>query len=107
MKLEEIANVSIGILVHRESVENGKYKYKIFNLNNYEENKEYQTIETDKDFSDKMTQKGDLLFRLVAPNKIILVKEKEKDYLDVSRFEQTLPQAIKGDYNDWFHLNYV
>ena len=47
MKLEEIANVSIGILVHRESVENGKYKYKIFNLNNYEENKEYQTIETD------------------------------------------------------------
>ena len=61
MKLEEIANVSIGILVHRESVENGKYKYKIFNLNNYEENKEYQTIETDKDFSDKMTQKGDLL----------------------------------------------
>ena len=79
MKLEEIANVSIGILVHRESVENGKYQYKIFNLNNYEENQEYQAIETDKDFSDKMTQKGDLLFRLVAPNKIILVKEKEED----------------------------
>ena len=41
MKLEEIANVSIGILVHRESVENGKYQYKIFNLNNYEENQEF------------------------------------------------------------------
>ena len=104
MKLEEIANVSIGILVHRESVENGKYQYKIFNLNNYEENQEYQAIETDKDFSDKMTQKGDLLFRLVAPNKIILVKEKEEDLLVPSQLCIIRPDKnkINSRFLKWY-----
>ena len=104
MKLEEIANVSIGISVHRESVENGKYQYKIFNLNNYEENQEYQAIETDKDFSDKMTQKGDLLFRLVAPNKIILVKEKEEDLLVPSQLCIIRPDKnkINSRFLKWY-----
>lgn len=40
MKLGEIANVSIGILVNREVSEEGEYEYKIFNLKNYEEKQE-------------------------------------------------------------------
>lgn len=30
-----------------------------------------------------------------------------RDYLDVTRFNSTLPESIKGDLNDWFHLNYA
>lgn len=81
MKLEEVAEVSIGILVGREISEEGNHNYKVFNLRNYEEKQGYQTIKTEKDFSNKMTQKGDLLFRLVAPNKIIYVDEKQENLL--------------------------
>lgn len=81
MKLEEIANVSIGILVNRETSENGKYEYPIFNLKNYEEKQEYQIIKTEKDFSDRTTKQGDLLFRLVAPNKIIYVDKEQENLL--------------------------
>ena len=81
MKLEEVANISIGILVNREISKNGKYEYPIFNLKNYEEKQEYQTIKIEKDFSDKTTKQGDLLFRLVAPNKIIYVDETQETLL--------------------------
>lgn len=30
-----------------------------------------------------------------------------RDYLDVNRFNKTLPTAVTGDMNDWFHLNYA
>lgn len=94
MKLEEIANISIGILVNREISEDGKYEYPIFNLKNYEEKQKYQTIRTQKDFSDKTTKKGDLLFRLVAPNKIIYVNEMQENLLVPSQL-----CIIRPDYN--------
>ncbi len=81
MKLGEIANVSIGILVNREISEEGEHEYQIFNLKNYEEKREYETVKTQKDFSDRTTKQGDLLFRLVAPNKIIYVSKKEENLL--------------------------
>lgn len=30
-----------------------------------------------------------------------------RDYLDINRFNTTLPTAVTGDMNDWFHLNYA
>ena len=81
MELEKISNVSIGILVNREQNKDGKNMYKLFNLKQYEENKEYDVIKTEKDFSEKLTKKGDLLFRLVAPNKIIYVDENQENLL--------------------------
>lgn len=49
----------------------------------------------------------DIIYLLDSNTGDVLETINLRDYLDVSRFEQTLPQAIKGDYNDWFHLNYA
>ena len=96
MKLEEVASVSIGILVNREMSEKGKYEYSIFSLKDYEDKQEYQTIRMEKNFSisNKTTKKGDLLFRLVAPNKIIYVDEELENLLVPSQL-----CIIRPDYN--------
>lgn len=97
MKLEEVANVFIGILVNRETTENGRYEYQIFNMKDYEEKREYQVVRTEKDFSDKATKQGDLLFRLVAPNKIIYVDETQENFLVPSQLCIIRPNKEKID----------
>lgn len=86
MKLEEIAQVMIGVLVKREKSEDGNYSYPLFSLKNYEENEEFEQLNTDKDLAGKLAQKGDLLFRLVYPNKIIYVDEKLEGTIIPSQF---------------------
>lgn len=86
MKLEEIADVMIGVLIKREIRENGGNRYTLFSLKNYEEGQEYEEIETEKDLNGKLAQKGDLLFRLIFPNKIIYVDEKLEGLLIPSQF---------------------
>lgn len=81
MKLEEIANISIGITVNREKDENGKNTYKLFSLKNYEENQEYEEFKTDKNLDSRLSKEGDLLFRLIYPNKIIYVDDSLKDMI--------------------------
>lgn len=44
-------------------------------------NKKYEKVRTQKDFSDRMTKQGDLLFRLVAPNKIIYIDKEQENLL--------------------------
>ncbi len=86
MKLEELAQVMIGILTKREIDEKGKNRYRLFSLKNYEEKKEYEEIITNKELNSKLTKKGDLLFRLLCPNKIIHVDEKLEGILVPSQF---------------------
>ena len=86
MKLEELAQVMIGILTKREMDEKGKNRYRLFSLKNYEEKKEYEEIIANKELNNKLTQKGDLLFRLLCPNKIIHVDEKLEGILVSSQF---------------------
>ena len=38
MKLEDLTEISIGILVKRERKETGENRYKLFSLKNYEKN---------------------------------------------------------------------
>lgn len=59
--------------------------------------------------SDKSNERyiEDIIYLLDSTTGDILETINLRDYLDVSRFEQTLPQAVKGDYNDWFHVNYA
>ncbi|MCI9246320.1 MAG: hypothetical protein HFJ30_04250, partial [Clostridia bacterium] len=77
MKLCEMANVSMGILLSREKHEKGQRQYKLFDIKNYEENKAYDIFHTEKDFDDKLTKENDLLFRLVYPNKIVYVNKEQ------------------------------
>lgn len=104
MKLEEIADLSIGILTNREVTQTGQYEYKLFNLKSYEEKKEYQLVKTKKDFSNKTTKKGDLLFRLVAPNKIIYIEEEDENLLVPSQLciIRSEPSKINAMFLKWY-----
>ena len=97
MKLEEIAQVMIGILTKREKKADGKNSYQLFSLKNYEENQTYEKLETDKDLGEKLSQKEDLLFRLVYPNKIIYVDEEIEGMLIPSQF--CIIRTIKSKMN--------
>lgn len=97
MKLEEIADVMIGILTKRESDENGENSYLLFSLKNYEEKQEYEELKTNKDLSNKLVQKGDLLFRLLCPNKIIYADEELEGKLISSQFCIIRTQEKKMD----------
>ena len=80
MKLEEVAQVIIGVLSKREYDNDGENSYELFSLKNNE------ILKTNKNFSDKLAQKGDLLFRLLSPNKIIYVDENIEGKLIPSQF---------------------
>lgn len=75
MELEKIAQVMIGVLAKREYEENGENSYLLFSLKNYEENQKYEELKTNKNLEEKIAKEGDLLFRLLYPNKIVYVKE--------------------------------
>ncbi|MFQ9264916.1 MAG: hypothetical protein ACLR44_07490 [Clostridia bacterium] len=84
MKLEDIADVHIGVVLKRkEAVYKGNKtnKYKVFNIRCYEEKIEYDDFYSMEDLGDYVTQKGDLIFRLSFPSKIILVDEKTEGLL--------------------------
>ena len=59
MKLEEIAEVMIGVLAKRECKEDGENRYLLFSLKNYEEDQPYEEIKTKKDLSNKLAKEGD------------------------------------------------
>ena len=97
MRLEEVAQVIIGVLSKRENDSNGENSYELFSLKNKE------TLRTNKNLSDKLAQKGDLLFRLLSPNKIIYVDENIEGKLIPSQFciiranrEKINPTVLKG-----------
>lgn len=79
MNLEDVADIHIGVVLKRkEAVYKGSKtnKYKVFNIRCYEEEIEYDEFYSMEDLSNYVTQKGDLIFRLSLPSKIILVDEK-------------------------------
>lgn len=84
MKLEDVADVHIGVVLKRkEAVYKGNKtnKYKVFNIRCYEEKIEYDNFYSMEDLGDYITQKGDLIFRLSFPSKIILVDGKTEGLL--------------------------
>ena len=81
MRIQDIANVFIGVLVNREIDLSGQFVYKMFNLKEYDANAEYAEIRVAKDLGDKLTKKGDLLVRLMSPNRIIYVGDRLEDLL--------------------------
>lgn len=86
MKLEEIAQIMVGVLIKRENDKNGENSYVLFSLKNNEENQKYEELRTNKNLNEKLAQKGDLLVRLLYPNKIIYVDEAIEGMLVSSQF---------------------
>ena len=81
MKLDDIAEVNIGILLNREIKNEGNNPYKIFNLKQYDENEEYEIYKLKNNYNTKLTKKGDLLFRMVYPNRLIYVDKNLENLL--------------------------
>lgn len=107
MKLEDIANVYIGVVLKRkEAVYEGTKtnKYKVFNIRCYEENIEYDDFYSMEDLSGYVTQKGDLIFRLSLPSKIILVDEKTEGLLinNLYCIIRCNNKKIKNKFLKWF-----
>lgn len=95
MKLEEACQVMIGVLTKREHDELGENSYVLFSPNEEETNN--SILKTDKDMNNKLAQKGDLLFRLLYPNRIIYVDEKIEGKLVPSQFCIIRPYEEKMD----------
>ncbi len=104
MKLQEIADVSIGVLISRESGLPGENTYKLFNIKNYDNNEEYEEVKTLRNLDNKLTQKGDLLIRLVAPNRIIYVDEKTENLLVPSHMciIRGNRQKVNSEFLKWY-----
>lgn len=104
MKLEEIAQVSIGVLASREISRGGENEYKMFNLKNYDEKQEFEEVRTIKNFDDKLTQEGDLLIRLISPNRIIYIDETMENLLVPSQLCIIRPNSkkINSQYLKWY-----
>ena len=86
MKLEEIADIIMGVLTNREKDEKGENSYLLFSLKNYDEKNEYEKLVTNKKLDSKLSKKGDLLFKLLSPNRIIYVDKSIEGLLIPSQF---------------------
>ena len=104
MKLEEVSQVSIGILTSREVTEIGENEYKLFNLKNYDNQEEYEDVKTLKNFDDKLTRRGDLLIRLVYPNRIIYIDGDMENLLVPSQMciIRVDPKKVDSQYLKWY-----
>ncbi len=107
MKLGEISKVLLGVLLNREEDINGEQKYKVFNLKSYEEKAAYEDFFTDKCLDEKMTQEGDLLFRLVSPNKVVYIDKKLENLLVPSQMCIIRPdkKKINAIFLKWYLEN--
>lgn len=95
MKLEDISNISIGVLTSRELNNSGEYEYKIFNLKNYDSQESYETVRTVRKFEDKLTKKDDILIRLIYPNRVIYINEEMENLLVPSQMCLIRPNKNK------------
>ena len=100
MRIKDVAQIFIGILTTREIDYNGNYYYKLFNIKNYDSQEQYETVKTDKLLDDKLTKEGDILIRLIYPNRVIYINEQMKDLLVPS--QMCVIRVDRNKYNSDF-----
>ena len=81
MKLEDVSQIFIGVLTSRELTNFGEYEYKVFSIKSYDSQEEYEIVKSEKKLDDKLTKEGDILIRLIYPNRIIYIDEKLENLL--------------------------
>lgn len=78
MVLEDITQINLGIVLKRKEAlykSQKTFNYKIFNLKSYEEKINYEEFNSEENLDNYVAKKGDLLFRLAFPIKIIEVDD--------------------------------
>lgn len=79
MLLEDITEIAIGVVLKRKEAKyktNNSYEYKVFNLKSYEENIEYDIFYSEENLENFVARKGDIIFRMSFPLKVIEVDDK-------------------------------
>ena len=78
MVLEDITQITIGVVLKRKEAKyptENTYKYEVFNLRSYEESIEYDLFYSEENLENFIARKGDILFRLSFPMKVIEVDD--------------------------------
>lgn len=76
MLLEDITQITIGVVLKRKEAKyqtKNSYKYEIFNIRSYEENIKYDIFYSEENLENFVAKKGDIIFRMAFPLKIIEV----------------------------------
>lgn len=81
MELTQFAQIFIGILVSRERSDAGEFSYSLFHFDQDTKKQPFPIITTKNCFDQKLTKKGDIIFRLVCPNKMVYVDDESLENL--------------------------
>lgn len=81
--LDDIAQINVGVVLSRKTAKyesENTIKYPLFNLKIYEqrnsgEDLKYEEFDSEEDLSSYMIKKGDLIFRLAFPLKVIIADD--------------------------------
>ena len=76
MFLEDITQITIGVVLKRKEAKyktKNSYEYKVFNLKSYEEKIEYDIFYSEENLEHFVARKGDIIFRMSFPLKVIEV----------------------------------
>lgn len=107
MKLESIAEIYMGIVPSRkkELDEIGKVnKYKLFSMNCYIENNEFDFFYTAENLEKYLVHEGDLIFKIAYPYRVIYVDKKISNTLITNQFciIRTNYKKANPKYIKWF-----
>lgn len=110
MLLEDITEIAIGVVLKRKEAKyqtNDTYEYKIFNIKSYEEKIEYDSFYSNENLENFVARKGDILFRLSFPIKVIEVDEELEGKLVnnqycIIRMSDKNSKIYNIDFIKWF-----
>lgn len=110
MLLEDITEITIGVVLKRKEAKyqtNDTYEYKIFNIKSYEEKIEYDSFYSNEDLENFVAKKGDILFRLSFPIKVIEVDDEIEGKLInnqycIIRMSEKNSKTYNIDFIKWF-----
>jgi len=114
MLLEDITEIAIGVVLKRKEAKyqtNDTYEYKIFNIKSYEEKIEYDSFYSNENLENFVARKGDILFRLSFPIKVIEVDEEIEGKLVnnqycIIRMSDKNSKIYNIDFIKWFLESY-
>lgn len=110
MLLEDITEIVIGVVLKRKEAKyqtNDTYEYKIFNIKSYEEKIEYDLFYSNENLENFVAKKGDILFRLSFPIKVIEVDDEIQGKLVnnqycIIRMSDKNSKTYNIDFIKWF-----
>lgn len=76
MFLEDITQIIIGVVLKRKEAKyktKASYEYRVFNIKSYEEDIEYDYFYSEENLEKFVAKKGDIIFRMAFPLKVIEV----------------------------------